>query len=91
MQQAAFGGTPFSAEVDLWFESDRKPDQLVPLSQAGVDFIAATNPTELPAGSGWVVISVDGEHYRNRVYLVNGMNASNRKAEIVCYKDEVPF
>ncbi|MEM9348180.1 MAG: hypothetical protein AAGB26_16350 [Planctomycetota bacterium] len=91
MQQAAFGGTPFSAEVDLWLECDSHPDRVVPLRQAGVDFIAAADPVELPAGSGWVVVSVDGEHYRNRVYLVNGMNTTHRKTEIVCFKDEVPF
>lgn len=91
MQQAAFGGTPFSAEVDLWLECDSQPGQSVPLTQAGTDFIAVADPIELPAGSGWVVVCVDGEHYRNRIYLVNGMNRTKRKAEIVCFKDEVPF
>jgi hypothetical protein len=91
MQQAAFGGTPFSAEVDLWLELDQEPTRTVPLTQAGVDFIAFAEPIDLPAGPGWVIVSVDGEEYRNRVYLVSGTSMASRKAAIACYKDDVPF
>lgn len=63
----------------------------MPLAQAGKDCISVAEPIDLPAGPGWVVVSVDGALYRNRVLLINGMSASSLKAPITCYKDEVPF
>ncbi len=91
MQQAAFGGTPFSADVDLWLELEEHPKKTVPLTQAGVDFVAFAEPVALPAGPAWVILSVDGELYRNRVYLVNGSTKGSLEAAIACYKDGAPF
>lgn len=91
MQQAAFGGTPFSADVDLWLELEDDRQRAVPLTQAGVDFIAFVEPISLPAGPAWVMVSVDGEVYQNRVYLVNGTTTASLEATIACYKDGAPF
>ncbi len=92
MTQAAFGGTPFSAVVDLWFEPDGDEGVWIALSQAGSGFMTVAEPVDLPATAGWVVVSVDGELYRNRVYLPQGLNAGQLKTKTVaCLPDGIPF
>jgi len=92
MIQAAFGGTPFSSEVDLWLEVEGYPPGNIALSQAGADFVVVTEPIDLPAGPAWVVVSVDGHLYRNRVHLTRGISQDHsRVPTAACCENDLPF
>ncbi len=89
MTQAAFGGTPFSTRVDLWLECEHG---VVPLAQAGAEFVIAVEPVHIPACEAYVIVSVDGQQHRNRVRLIHGLSADNPRAKTVaCDNDGLPF
>ena len=80
MSQAAFGGEAFSTDVDLWIEYGKVR---IPLGEVGPDLVYARNPHNVPAGKEvTLIISVDGQKYRHRVVLVDGMSKSNLQAAI---------
>lgn len=71
MDTAAFGSTPFSAEVDLWLETDHGR---VELAQVSSTFLIADEPQILPPCAGVVVTMIDGDEQRSAVELPDGMS-----------------
>ncbi|QNN22349.1 hypothetical protein HED60_08710 [Planctomycetales bacterium ZRK34] len=87
MIQAAFGGEPFSANVDLWLEYDGRR---IPLSHVEPADVIAQQPIDLPAGAAVLVICVDDQVQRMHVMLDEGMSATRTRARMRPL-DSVPF
>lgn len=80
--------TPYSADVDLWFECE---SGRIPLAQVATTFIIPARPTTLPPCRGTLVISVDGKQFRGEVDLVQGMSPDLPDALILSVDDAAPF
>lgn len=86
--RAAFGGQPFTTNVDLWLEVG---DQQIELAQVGPTFIIAAHAESVPSGVANVAISVDGSVYRRSIRLIHGMTPNDTMTPIVPLDDDLPF
>ena len=78
----------YSAEVDMWLESEHGT---VPLVQAAPRFVIAAVPVSLPTCEARLVILVDGKRSEHAITLVNGMSAKRAKAAISLGDSVPPF
>lgn len=80
MSLGAFGGTPFSAQVRIWFDC---PHGRIFLSQAGPASFILSVPQELSACDGTVTVSVDGEAFDRDVSLLSDLGPDDAEGLIV--------
>ncbi len=79
MSDTAFGGPPYSADIDLWLECEHGR---IPLSHTAPDFVISATPRDLPRCEADVVVSVDGKAHRRRVVLC-GMSVDEPRSAIL--------
>lgn len=87
MDRPAFGIPPFSTDVGLWLEGSWGR---WPLRQVCDTFLIAEEPRQLPEVSGDIVISIDGQVFRRRVRLPEGMKPTHIETPIGP-DDDIPF
>ena len=90
MTQAAFGGSIFNAEVELWLTHE---DGCIKLRQAGAEFVIAEDgPRLLPQSRVSLAVAVDGKVHERDAILVDGILPGQPRSRIVaCDADGLPF
>ncbi len=57
-------------------------DRRIPLVQAAHNFAIAAQPVEFPSGSAEIVMTIDGEIDRMKVFLPDGCAVDNRRFRV---------